>query len=272
MLATWVRRGDRARTLARVLARHLAPGVGGGTGPPRASPRWAAPAARRFPPSGAVRGFASPSSRDGRRADARSDRLDADINEAPDTRALMRVILNEWDSLRPKHVADALRRLSRVAPRDRDANSSGDFGDADFAPIVRRVEEIAEKMRSDEAPGRRTPSRAGHRDPDVFAEEAFAVVAANALVNLGKRRAAFDPTRVGSPGNLAWRAVLALPPQKARAPRAGGPAVGTACASRRLGRSPPCQRCERCGASCPRRACTRWCTTRPRTRTGPRRH
>jgi len=216
MLATWVRRGDRARTLARVLARHLAPGVGGGTGPPRASPRWAAPAARRFPPSPAVvRGFASPSSRDGRRADARSDRLDADINEAPDTRALMRVILNEWDSLRPKHVADALRRLSRVAPRDRDAKSSGDFGDADFAPIVRRVEEIAEKMRSDEAPGRRTPSRAGHRDPDVFAEEAFAVVAANALVNLGKRRAAFDPTRVGTPGWRAWRAVLALPAARA---------------------------------------------------------
>ena len=164
MLATWVRRGDRARTLARVLARHLAPGVGGGTGPPRASPRWAA---RRFPPSPTVvvvvRGFASPSSRDGRRADARSDRLDADINEAPDTRALMRVILNEWDSLRPKHVADALRRLSRVAPRDRDAKSSGDFGDADFAPIVRRVEEIAEKMRSDGKP--REGGR--HREPDI---------------------------------------------------------------------------------------------------------
>ena len=158
MLATWVRRGDRARTLARVLARVLAPGAGGGTGPPRASPRWVAPAARRFPPSPAVvvvaRGFAAPSSRD-----ARSDRLDADINEAPDVRALMRVILNEWDSLRPKHLADALRRLSRVAPWDRDAKSSGGFGDADFAPIVRRVEEIA-SARLDEAPGR-TPSRAG---------------------------------------------------------------------------------------------------------------
>lgn len=216
MLATWVRRGDRARTLARVLARVLAPGAGGGTGPPRASPRWVAPAARRFPPSPAVvvvaRGFAAPSSRD-----ARSDRLDADINEAPDVRALMRVILNEWDSLRPKHLADALRRLSRVAPWDRDAKSSGGFGDADFAPIVRRVEEIA-SARLDEAPGR-TPSRAGHREqPDIFAEEAFAVVAANALVNLGKRRAAFDPTRVGSPGWRAWRAVLALPAAPGVAP------------------------------------------------------
>ena len=216
MLATWVRRGDRARTLARVLARVLAPGAGGGTGPPRASPRWVAPAARRFPPSPAVvvvaRGFAAPSSRD-----ARSDRLDADINEAPDVRALMRVILNEWDSLRPKHLADALRRLSRVAPWDRDAKSSGGFGDADFAPIVRRVEEIA-SARLDEAPGG-TPSRAGHRErPDIFAEEAFAVVAANALVNLGKRRAAFDPTRVGSPGWRAWRAVLALPAAPGRAP------------------------------------------------------
>ena len=129
----------------------------------------------------------------------------------------MRVILNEWDSLRPKHLADALRRLSRVAPWDRDAKSSGGFGDADFAPIVRRVEEIA-SARLDEAPGR-TPSRAGHREqPDIFAEEAFAVVAANALVNLGKRRAAFDPTRVGSPGWRAWRAVLALPAAPGRAP------------------------------------------------------
>ena len=225
MLATWVRRGDRAGTLARVLARVLAPGAGGCTGPPRASPRWAAPAARRFPTSPAVvvvvvRGFAAPSrSRDARRADARSDRLDADINEAPDTRALMRVILNEWDSLQPKHVADALRRLSRVAPWDRDAKSSGDFGDADFAPIVRRVEEIASARLDEPARPGRTTSRAGHREPpEIFAEEAFAVVAANALVNLGKRRAAFDPTRVGSPGNLAWRAVLALPAAPNKAP------------------------------------------------------
>ena len=225
MLATWVRRGDRAGTLARVLARVLAPGAGGGTGPPRASPRWAAPAARRFPTSPAVvvvvvRGFAAPSrSRDARRADARSDRLDTDINEAPDTRALMRVVLNEWDSLQPKHVADALRRLSRVAPWDRDAKSSRDFGDADFAPIVRRVEEIASARLDEPARPGRTTSRAGHREPpEIFAEEAFAVVAANALVNLGKRRAAFDPTRVGSPGWRAWRAVLALPAAPGKAP------------------------------------------------------
>jgi very-short-patch-repair endonuclease len=149
----------------------------------------------------------------------RMDRLDADINEAPDTRALMRVVLNEWDSLRPKHVADALRRLSRVAPWDRDAKSSGDFGDADFAPIVRRVEEIASARLAEPAPGRTTSRAARHREQHhIFDEEAFAVVAANALVNLGKRRAAFDPTRVGSPGNLAWRAVLALPAAPNKAP------------------------------------------------------
>jgi hypothetical protein len=203
MLSTWVRRSDGARTFARVLARVLAP-ARASSGPWRAvpppAPAAAAAVARR--PS-IARGFAARSADSRRHGETPSQRLHNDINDASSESAVMRLVNGSWDSLEPKHLSAALSRLSFAANQHGNRGSGArEFGDADFAPIVRRIAELAENV-----------SRSGSNRPGTPSylpgAEGFATTSALALVKLGKRRAMFDPTHDPT-AKRAWNALLAL--------------------------------------------------------------
>ena len=171
----------------------------------------------RRPPSSSSSFGDSPHRRGAETRRARSDRLDTDINEAPDVRALMRVVLNEWDSLQPKHVADApgVSRASRpgTATRNRAETSA--------TPTL-RPSSVA--SRRSPRRGWTSPPREGrHREPDIASRRDLRRGGVRRrrrerAREPGKPRVALDPTRVGSPGWRAWRAVLALPAAPNKAP------------------------------------------------------